>query len=70
MSTRIQDNDGNLFDLVLDQEEINTRTDAPIEFNTEAEALAFVDRLMATADGREQLRRLAAELGWPDPAKQ
>ena len=57
MAHRIKDKDGNSYD-VLTQEEAEGHTGEPLTFSSEAEALAFVEKLTATPEGEAQLRDL------------
>ena len=61
MSQIISDREGNQFEFIT-SEEAATRTDVAMEFKSTEEAETFVRRLAETAEGREQLRRLLAEV--------
>ncbi len=57
MAHRIKDKDGNSYDM-LTLEESEGHAGEPLTFSSEAEALAFVEKLTATPEGETQLRDL------------
>jgi len=66
MAHRIKDKDGNSYDM-LTLKEAEGHAGEPLKFSSEAEALAFVEKLAATPEGEAQLRDLLTTLDEQQP---
>jgi hypothetical protein len=61
MSTRVEGKDGNGY-LFMTKQEAEGQEVEQLKFESPAHAQAFLDRLMLTPEGREQLYRLVEEV--------
>ncbi len=61
MSHRVKDKAGNRYEVLTEQEQ-QERTDEPLTFKSEKEAMAFVKEIMSTPEGEAEMLKVLAEV--------